>query len=130
MDDSETHGSDERKKPGRPRKEKRAEPKSRTARIEVEMYEQMSGYLEWQRRTTGKSLQRSELLWNAWLAFCQFPEPPDLSLITGKRRRALMAMLEYFSRAPANDHDAKAMDSVLTVAEHILRKRKTRLKRK
>ena len=117
-DDSEVHG---RKRVGRPRVNHKAEPKSRTVRIPLQMYDELSTYLEWQVKRSGSAIDRSEVIHNLWIDHRERHETVNWSKITGQRRVILIGLVAFLAHTPEDQPEAEAVDSMLVSIDLAVR---------
>ena len=90
---------------GRPRKEKLADPITKTIRVSLELIEKIERYRRWQIRSTGDALPRKELVENAFDEFTRrkFKEPVNLTMLTGGERLVMQRLLRYLVKTPKSD---------------------------
>jgi len=118
VDDSEVHG---RKRVGRPRVDHKAEPISRTVRIPLQMYDELTTYLEWQIGRSGSAIDRSELLHNIWIDYREKHETVNWSKITGRRRIILIELVAFLAHTAEDRPEAEVIDSMLVSMDLAVR---------
>lgn len=110
-----------RKRVGRPRKDKKAEPITRTVRVPLQVYEDMTDLLAKQRKRTGQAIDLKDVLTNAWTAYRKSGETANWSLITGRRRLILIGLIAFLAETPEGKPEAQLVDSMLVSIDLVVK---------
>ena len=110
---SEDTQPEARKRLGRPKVTVAAKPVSRTVRIPLQTYDEMTSYLKNLIERTGKQIDRKDLIAHAWDVFRHTNQTAKWDLVTGDRRVILLTVLGFLAEVPQGHPDAELVDSML-----------------
>lgn len=102
-----------RKRVGRPRVEKKAEPLTRTMRVPLQAYDDITTYIKRLEKRTGRTIDRSDLIANAVTDWLRKDETVKWPFITGKRRLILLTLIGFLAETPEGRPEAQLVDAML-----------------
>ena len=110
---SEDSQPDAPKRLGRPRLAQTAKPISRTVRIPLQTYDDITIYLKTLLKKTGKQIDRKDVIAHAWDQFRHQKQTANWNLVTGERRVILLTVIAFLAETPEGRPEAELVDSLL-----------------